>query len=56
MSEQQVALVTAAAGVGIGAAIARQLASDGMDVVITDAHERRSQEFADKLSEEFGRN
>ena len=55
MSEQQVALVTAAAGVGIGAAIARQLASDGMNVVITDAHERRSQEFADKLSEEFGR-
>lgn len=55
MSDRKVAVVTAAAGAGIGAAIAHQLASDGMDVVITDVHERRSGEFAAKLSEEFGR-
>jgi len=55
MSDRKVAVVTAAAGMGIGAAIARQLAEDGMDVVVTDAHERRCGEFAEKLSEEFGR-
>ncbi|MCB1676124.1 MAG: SDR family NAD(P)-dependent oxidoreductase, partial [Halioglobus sp.] len=55
MSERKVALVTAAAGVGIGAAIASQFAADGFDVVVTDAHERRAGEFAEKLSQEFGR-
>jgi 3-oxoacyl-[acyl-carrier protein] reductase len=55
MAEAKVAIVTAAAGAGIGAAIVHQLASDGMDVVITDVHERRSGEYATKLSEEFGR-
>ncbi|RLQ21460.1 SDR family oxidoreductase [Seongchinamella sediminis] len=55
MSDRKVAVVTAAAGMGIGAAVAHQLAADGMDVVITDAHERRAGEFAGKLSEEFKR-
>lgn len=55
MSERKVAVVTAAAGMGIGAAIAQQLAEDGMDVVVTDAHERRCGEFAGKLSEQYGR-
>ncbi len=55
MSERKVAVVTAAAGVGIGAAIARQLAADGFDVVITDAHERRCGELAAQLSDEHGR-
>ena len=49
-------MITAAAGSGIGAAIARQLAQDGMDIVVTDAHERRCKEYAGKWSEEFGRN
>ena len=49
------ALVTAAAGAGIGAAIARQLATDGYDVVITDAHERRCAAFAGQLADEHGR-
>jgi 3-oxoacyl-[acyl-carrier protein] reductase len=54
MAEGKVALVTAAAGVGIGGAIARQLALDGMTVVVTDAHERRCGEFAEKIADETG--
>ena len=53
--ERRVALVTAAAGAGIGAAIARQLATDDYDVVITDAHERRCGAFARQLADEHGR-
>ncbi|MGX6511681.1 SDR family NAD(P)-dependent oxidoreductase [Rhodococcus sp. SJ-2] len=55
MTDPKVALVTAAAGAGIGKAIAEQLATDGFDVVVTDAHERRCKEFADALSERHGR-
>jgi 3-oxoacyl-[acyl-carrier protein] reductase len=55
MAERRTAVITAAAGAGIGAAIARQLAADGMDVVITDAHERRCGEFAAQLSAEHSR-
>ena len=55
MTERKVALVTAAAGAGIGAAIARQLAEDDLEVVITDAHERRCGELASELSEKYGR-
>ncbi|MGE2716559.1 SDR family NAD(P)-dependent oxidoreductase [Mycolicibacterium litorale] len=55
MKDRQVALVTAAAGAGIGAAVARRLAADGSDVVVTDVHERRCAEFAAALSTEFGR-
>ena len=51
----RVALVTAAAGVGIGAAVARRLAHDGLDVVVTDAHQRRCREFAGALTDEVGR-
>ena len=54
MTKTKTALVTAAAGVGIGSAIARQLAADGMRVVVTDAHERRCQEYAGKIAEETG--
>jgi len=42
----RVALVTAAAGRGIGQAIARRLASGGATVVVTDIHERRTHEVA----------
>jgi len=55
MTERKVAVVTAAAGAGIGAAISRRLAADGIDVVITDAHERRCKALADELSEQHGR-
>lgn len=52
---RKVAIITAAAGVGIGAAIAERLATDGYDVVVTDAHERRCNEAAQQLSERHGR-
>jgi 3-oxoacyl-[acyl-carrier protein] reductase len=55
MSERKVALVTAAAGAGIGAATARRLLADGFDVVVTDVHERRGAERVEELSQEFGR-
>jgi 3-oxoacyl-[acyl-carrier protein] reductase len=55
VTDRRVALVTAGAGAGIGAAIVRRLAADGYDVVVTDAHERRCGETADALSAEHGR-
>ncbi len=55
MDNRKVALVTAAAGAGIGAAISRRLAQDGFDVVITDVHERRGKELAATLAAEHGR-
>ena len=55
MEKRKVALVTAAAGAGIGASIARQLVDDGLDVVITDVHEQRCGELAAELSENLGR-
>jgi 3-oxoacyl-[acyl-carrier protein] reductase len=55
MTDRKVAVVTAAAGAGIGAAVTRRLAADGFDLVVTDVHERRSKELADELGEEHGR-
>jgi len=55
MLEGQVAIVTAAAGAGIGQATARRFAEEGAEVVITDAHARRVEETADALRKEFGR-
>jgi 3-oxoacyl-[acyl-carrier protein] reductase len=49
----RVALVTGAAGEGIGQAIARRLASDGALVAVTDIHERRTAEVAEKLAVDF---
>lgn len=48
-------MVTAGAGAGIGSAIVRMLAAEGWDVVVTDAHERRTRELAHTLTEEHGR-
>lgn len=53
--DRPVAFVSAAAGAGIGSAIVFELARDGWDVVVTDAHERRVGELAERLTEEFGR-
>jgi 3-oxoacyl-[acyl-carrier protein] reductase len=54
MSDTKVAIVTAAAGAGIGSAIARQLAADGMRVVITDLHEGRMAKLSEELSQGAG--
>ena len=50
----KVALVTAAAGTGIGLSTARRCAEEGAVIVISDAHERRLGETADLLADEFG--
>lgn len=52
--EGRVALVTGAAGAGIGRAVAERLAEDGATVVVTDVHERRTKEVTDDLTARFG--
>lgn len=49
----QVALVTAAAGRGIGQAVARRLAAGGATVVVTDIHERRTREVAAAIAADY---
>ncbi|ATY13146.1 short chain dehydrogenase [Amycolatopsis sp. AA4] len=52
---ERVVVVTAAAGAGIGAAVARRCLEEGARaVVIGDTHERRLAEAAAKLGAEFG--
>ncbi len=53
--EGKVALVTGAAGAGIGQATARALAEAGADVVVTDAHPRRTEQVAADLAAATGR-
>jgi 3-oxoacyl-[acyl-carrier protein] reductase len=53
--EGRVAIVTAAAGAGIGQAVARRFAEEGAQVVLTDAHARRVQELAEAMGKDFGR-
>jgi len=50
----RVALVTGAAGDGIGKVTARRLAQDGAAVVVTDIHERRTEETVEALRADFG--
>ncbi len=47
-------VVTAAAGTGIGFAVAKRAADEGARVVISDHHERRLGEAADRLTELTG--
>jgi 3-oxoacyl-[acyl-carrier protein] reductase len=49
----KVAVVTAAAGTGIGSATARRMLAEGATVVISDAHERRLGETASELADEL---
>jgi len=49
--EGKTVLVTAAAGTGIGFAVARRCVEEGATVMVSDIHERRLAEAADKLSE-----
>src|SRR6266446_1410440 len=53
--ENKVALVTAGAGVGIGKAVATRFLEEGAQVVLTDAHPKRTGETAAELSKKFGR-
>ena len=46
----KVAVVTAAAGTGIGSATARRLLAEGATVVVSDAHQRRLDETAASLA------
>ncbi|CAL9414846.1 SDR family oxidoreductase [Streptomyces sp. enrichment culture] len=48
------AVVTAAAGAGIGGATARRLLEEGARVLISDAHVRRLKEYEAELAGEFG--
>ncbi|WP_327228080.1 SDR family oxidoreductase [Streptomyces platensis] len=48
------AVITAAAGAGIGGATARRFLEEGARIVIGDAHERRLKESAAALASEFG--
>ncbi|MDQ0380375.1 SDR family oxidoreductase [Amycolatopsis thermophila] len=47
----KVVVVTAAAGTGIGSAVARRCLEEGADVVVSDWHERRLAEKAAELAE-----
>lgn len=48
-----VALVTAAAGQGTGQATARRLAAGGAHVVVTDIHERRTDDVAKAIARDY---
>ena len=50
----RVALVTGAAGDGIGKATAKKLLQLGAKVAVTDSHERRLRETAETFAREFG--
>jgi 3-oxoacyl-[acyl-carrier protein] reductase len=48
------ALVTGAAGIGIGQACARRPAAGGATVVVTDSHERRTREVTAAIASDHG--
>ena len=48
-------VITAAAGTGIGFWVARRCAEEGATVFISDLHERRLAETADRLAELTGK-
>ncbi|OPY78801.1 MAG: 3-oxoacyl-(acyl-carrier-protein) reductase FabG [Syntrophorhabdus sp. PtaU1.Bin058] len=52
--QNRVALLTAAAGAGIGQTTARVMAREGASVVVTDAHEERAISVADMIHDEYG--
>ena len=52
--KDKIAVVTAAAGTGIGGACARRLLEEGAKVLLSDAHERRLGESVEALEKEFG--
>jgi NAD(P)-dependent dehydrogenase (short-subunit alcohol dehydrogenase family) len=50
----RIALVTGAAGEGIGQAVARRLAADGATVVVTDIHPSRTEKVAASIAADHG--
>lgn len=52
--KDKIALLTAAAGAGIGQATARVMAREGAAVVITDMHEDRARAVAGEIAAEYG--
>ncbi|MFJ3881748.1 SDR family oxidoreductase [Streptomyces sp. NPDC090077] len=52
--KDRTAVITAAAGAGIGGATARRFLEEGATVLISDAHARRLKETEDALAAEFG--
>src|SRR5271156_6035963 len=48
-------LVTASAGTGIGYATATRCAEEGATVMLSDIHEKRLGEYADRLQDKIGR-
>jgi 3-oxoacyl-[acyl-carrier protein] reductase len=52
--KDQTVVITAAAGTGIGFAVARRAAEEGARLLISDNHERRLGEAADRLAQEVG--
>lgn len=50
----RVAMVTGAAGGGIGKAIAGRLLAEGASVIVTDVHERRTADTVAEFTAEFG--
>lgn len=51
--DARVALITGAAGGGVGSAVCRRLAARGCSVVVTDAHAARTEKSAAALAAEF---
>ncbi|WP_371615402.1 SDR family oxidoreductase [Streptomyces sp. NBC_00454] len=52
--KDRTAVITAAAGAGIGGATARRFLEEGARIVISDAHARRLKESEEALAAEFG--
>src|ERR1700722_14220755 len=48
-------LVTASAGTGIGYATATRCVEEGATVMLSDIHEKRLTEYADRLQDKIGR-
>jgi 3-oxoacyl-[acyl-carrier protein] reductase len=51
--KDKIALLTAAAGAGIGQATARTMAKEGASVVVTDLHEDRAKAVAEDIAREY---
>jgi 3-oxoacyl-[acyl-carrier protein] reductase len=52
--KDQVAIITGAAGAGIGQTTARRFAQEGAHIVVSDTHPRRTDEVAQAIASEYG--